>query len=247
MQSDLVLTDSHFHSPKCSFPSINAGCSADDLPERIKLYSSEGVFFGASMGPWETDNRTDSEIDSQLEILKKNIEKYNPLFIGEIGLDYHYMYGTKESQKRLFEIQMDMADELKKRVLIHCREASEDVCSVIRTHCPSYGGVIHCCDGSRDLINTALNHGFFISFAGNLTYKSNQSLRDALKTVPKDRLLLETDSPYLSPVPLRGLKNCSNNIIYTYNCAAETLEMKTEDLAALVYSNFRTFCTEWTH
>lgn len=248
MQSNLTLTDSHFHSPKCDFPSINAGCSADDLAQRIKDYSSENTYFAAAMGPWETEGRTQSEIDSQFEILLANIRKYNPLFIGETGLDYYWQnYGKPDVQIPLFIRHLELASELDKRVLIHCRQADEDVCRILKEHSPSYSGVIHCCDGDKALVETALEQGFYISFAGNLTYKSNTAIRKALTIVPKDRLLLETDSPYLSPVPLRGKPNCSENIIYTYRTAAEILNIDPEELTALVYANFRTFCTVRAH
>ena len=240
MQSESILIDSHFHEPRCSFPAINAGCSADDLKERLEKFGGKDIFFGAAMGPWETENRSVEDIDSQFEILKGNIEKYSPLFIGETGLDYYWSsYGKPEIQMYLFEKHLSLAESLDKRVLIHSREAAGDTVSIIKNH--SCTGVIHCCDGNPLLIKEALDKGYFISFAGNITYKANQHLRDALKTVPSDRLLLETDAPYLSPVPFRGKPNCSDNIIYTYKCAAEILGITEESLAEQVYRNFLAF------
>ena len=240
---NILLVDSHFHDwDNPVFPSINAGCTCDDLPERVRKYSAfDFVYLGAAMGPWEAKDADERKIDAGFGILVENIKKYDPLFIGETGLDYYWNYGTHNLQISLFERQMDLAAKLGKRVLIHSRQACDDTCTIIKEHSSSKAGVIHCCDGNPLLIETALSKGYWISFAGNLTYKNNGHLREALKTVPKNRLLLETDSPYLSPVPFRGKPNTPDYIANTYAFASDVLGIDLEELTALVYSNFRAF------
>ncbi len=110
---------------------------------------------------------------------------------------------------------------------------------VIKRLGPKEGGVIHCFDGNAALMDTALERGYYISFAGNLTYRNNVQLREMLKKVPRERLLLETDSPYLSPVPLRGRPNCPEHIIHTYRCAAEVLDIDFGKLKDIILENYR--------
>lgn len=244
------IIDSHFHTLSVNerngetvfdIPGIDIGTQADDLPIRIKFNeNNRNLLFSAAMGPWETLNRSKDEIDKLFELLIKNIDIYKPSFIGECGLDYHYMYNTPEIQIYLFEKHMKLAKSMNKKVLIHNRESDTDSIKVIRNN-PDVKGLIHCFSGDPDLMHTALEHGYYISFAGNLTYKANQNLRDMLVKCPKDRILLETDSPYLAPVPKRGQTNTPALIVYTYQCASECLGMSFNDLAALINTNFRAF------
>ena len=237
---------------------IDIGCVHDDLVERSKfLKPYPGILLSGAMGPWEAgkSETKDTEIEAefsttksmeQLEeefgILKNNIKEYKARFIGEIGLDYYWEYGNHEKQKFLFETQMKWADELGLCVLIHDRDADADVADTIRRLGPSKGGVIHCFDGSEAVLGCALDRDYFISFAGNLTYKSNEQLRQMLKKVPKDKILLETDAPYLTPVPLRGKPNSPEKIIHTYECASEVLGISLENLKSIVLENFTNLC-----
>ena len=233
---------------------IDIGCTHDDLPKRSDLLKDyPAILLSGAMGPWEAGRsetkpvepeyeyqsaKSISQIESELDILKENIIRYKASFIGEIGLDYYWDYGTHEKQHLIFETQMRWASEMGLRVLIHDRDADTDTADVIRRLGPDRGGVIHCFDGSPIVLEAALEKGYFISFAGNLTYKRNTDLRQMLRRVPMDRLLLETDSPYLAPVPLRGQSNNPSFIIHTYECAAETLGMNAEDLAIIIKDNY---------
>ncbi len=233
---------------------IDIGCTHDDLPQRRELLKDyPAILLSGAMGPWEAGRsetkpvepeyeyqsiKSISQIESELDILKENIIRYKASFIGEIGLDYYWDYGTHEKQHLIFETQMRWASEMGLRVLIHDRDADAETADVIRRLGPDRGGVIHCFDGSPVVLEAALEKGYFISFAGNLTYKRNTDLRQMLRRVPLDRLLLETDSPYLAPVPLRGQSNNPSFIIHTYECAAETLGMNAEDLAIIIKDNY---------
>ncbi len=234
---------------------IDIGCTHDDLPNRSRLLKPyPNILLAAAMGPWEAGasetkppepeneySRTKDlgQIEAELGILRNNIDIYKPAFIGEIGLDYYWDYGTHDKQHLILETQLRWADELGLAVLIHDRDADSDMIEALNTQAPSKGGIIHCFDGCESLMVTALDRGFYISFAGNLTYKRNTQLRDMLKKVPMDRLLLETDSPYLAPVPMRGKPNCPAYVIHTYQCAAETLGIETNALAEQVTQNYR--------
>lgn len=238
---------------------IDIGCTHDDLPSRkLSLEKYPHILLAAAMGPWEagaseskgTDPdfeyntiKTTDQILKELDILRANIEALNPSFIGEIGLDYYWDYGSHEKQKIIFETQMKWASELGKCVLIHDRDADEDIIDAIKRLGPEKGGVIHCFDGCESLMYAALEHGYYISFAGNLTFKKNEDLRRLLCKVPSDRLLLETDSPYLTPVPLRGRTNSPEYIVNTYRCAAEVLGTDENELAERVVGNFRDLCS----
>ena len=233
---------------------IDIGCTHDDLPQRRELLKDyPAILLSGAMGPWEAGRsetkpvepeyeyqsaKSISQIESELDILKENMIRYKASFIGEIGLDYYWDYGTHEKQHLIFETQMRWASEMGLRVLIHDRDADAETADVIRRLGPDRGGVIHCFDGSAVVLEAALEKGYFISFAGNLTYKRNTDLRQMLRRVPLDRLLLETDSPYLAPVPLRGQSNNPSFIIHTYECAAETLGMNADDIAIIIKDNY---------
>lgn len=234
---------------------IDIGCTHDDLPGRSRLLEKyPEILLAGAMGPWEagrsetkppepefvySEVKSIPQIESELGILRANLDRYKARFIGEIGLDYYWDYGTHEKQNLIFETQMKWANELGLKVLIHDRDADEDVIEVIKRLGPTEGGVIHCFDGNGALMETALERGYYISFAGNLTYKNNVQLREMLKKVPRGRLLLETDSPYLSPVPLRGRPNCPEHIIHTYRCAAEVLDIDFGKLKDIIIENYR--------
>lgn len=243
------ITDSHFHIEMTSGADLNflsggidAGCTLDDIENRKTLLEPyPHISQAAAMGPWCAADMKEEEIPALVDSLEKKIKENGISFLGETGLDYYWNYGTPELQKELFEQQIKLADRLGLRILVHSRNAAEDTAKIIRRTHPSRAGVIHCFDGSSEILNAALECGFWISFAGNLTYKSNSRLREMLVKVPSDKLLLETDSPYLSPVPLRGKPNKPENIVYTYQCAAEVLGIDVERLAEQVYSNFSGF------
>lgn len=238
---------------------IDIGCNHHDLPERYELLKNyPQILLSGAMGPWEAgvsetkptepelgiqSVKSISQIEEELEILKANLIRYNAAFIGEIGLDYYWDYGTHEKQHLIFETQMKWASEMGKCVLIHDRDADDDTIDVIRRLGPSKGGVIHCFNGCEALMETALQHNYFISFAGNLTFKKNANLRELLKKVPLDRLLLETDSPYLTPVPFRGKDNSPAYVIHTFECAAQTLGMTLEELTEHISLNYKQLCS----
>ncbi len=251
----MKLIDSHFHtlmfdsrgnSMEDAFSSIaggiDIGTEYNDLEERSKAIAEyPHILKSAAMGPWETQNADKKELDRRFEILKKYIDKYNADLLGEFGLDNYCGYGPKEMQEYLMHRHMEFARDKSMKIIIHNREADNQIIKIIKQY-SNVSGIIHCFSGNKDVLKTALELGYYISYAGNITFKSNNELRETLKLVPSDRLLLETDSPYLTPVPKRGTQNTPENMIYTYNCVAEYLGKSTEQLAEEIYGNFTCFC-----
>ena len=159
--------------------------------------------------------------------------------IGEIGLDY---YWEKEEEKRLlqrkaFIKQIDLANKLNLPIVIHTREAVMDTLQILKEHEVIKKGVFHCCPLNRELVKEALKLGFYISFAGPITFKNSKNAAEIIEMVPLDRILIETDSPYLSPEPNRGKRNDSRNVKYVAEKIANVKQMSLEDIAKITYEN----------
>ncbi len=160
--------------------------------------------------------------------------------IGECGLDYYYEHSPKAEQQACFEMQLQVALEADLPVIIHSREADDDTIRILRAAGSKLRGVMHCFSGTRRLAEAALEIGFFISLSGILTFNKSQDLRDIARDVPLDRLLVETDSPYLAPVPLRGKRNEPAFTVHTAAKLAEVKGMSADELARLTTANFFT-------
>jgi TatD DNase family protein len=157
--------------------------------------------------------------------------------IGEIGLDYHYDFSPRDVQRDLFAAQLRLAVELGLPVVIHTREATEDTFRLLRD-VPGVRGVFHCFTGDRDMARAALDIGFFLSFAGIITFPKAAELREVARMTPADRLLVETDSPYLAPVPFRGKRNEPAHVVRVVETLAELRGVGREPMAELVTENF---------
>lgn len=160
--------------------------------------------------------------------------------VGEIGLDFHYAPETAAAQCALFAAQLALADELRLPVVVHTREADDATCGVLDEvpwHGPSLRGVIHCYTGAPAFARKLLDRGFMVSFSGIVTFRRAEEVRASAAYVPDDRLLIETDSPYLAPVPLRGQTNEPAFIVYTARFVADLRQMPVERLAALAFAN----------
>jgi TatD DNase family protein len=157
--------------------------------------------------------------------------------IGEIGLDYHYDFSPRDVQLRVFARQLEIAAEFRKPVVIHTREAWEDTLA----HMPTlpHGGVMHCFTGTPAQAREAIGRGFHLGIGGVLTFPKATELREAVRTVPADRLLVETDCPYLAPVPHRGKRNEPAFVVDTARRLAEIRGMPLEAIASLTTSNFQ--------
>jgi len=202
--------------------------------EQAKKY--DGMYTALGIHP--SDTRFLSDMDSELSIVEKLIkDKSNKcVCLGEIGLDYHYPETDKEKQLRYFEAQMQLAQTLDLPICIHDRDAHGDCLEVIKKY-PNVRGIMHSFSGSAEMARELVSLGYYISFSGTLTFTNAKKPKEAAAVVPKDRLLIETDCPYLAPHPLRGTLNHSGNLKYTNAVLASILGISEEECAILTANN----------
>ncbi|VAX15544.1 Uncharacterized metal-dependent hydrolase YcfH [hydrothermal vent metagenome] len=174
-----------------------------------------------------------------IDELRKMARHPKVVAIGETGLDYFRDRSPRDDQKQAFAEQVKLAKEFKKPVIIHTRDAMDDTKQMVdELAIGENGGIMHCFAGTPEDVRFFLAHNFYISFAGNITYPKATGLRDALKTVPGHRLLLETDAPYLSPQKVRGKRNDPLNLSYTIDTAAEVRGVTRADIERIIVTNF---------
>jgi TatD DNase family protein len=191
---------------------IAIGSGIESAKETNTLAAHEqGVFVAVGIHPHQAGS---GESLAKLRILAADA-----VAIGEIGLDFYRDYAPREDQRRVFEAQLQLADELDKPVIVHTRAAEEETAHLLASFT---GTVIMHCFSTPELLSIVLERGYYVSFAGNVTYPKAQDLRDSAAQVRADRLLAETDSPYLAPQPVRGKRNEPAYIAHTYAALAET-------------------------
>ena len=201
-----------------------------DAIEIAKKYPH--IFATCGISPNDISENVEKDIE-EIENLAKN-EKI--VAIGEIGLDYYWNKDNKELQKEVFIKQIDIANKLGLPIVIHTRDAVMDTLQVLKEHPVDKKGVFHCCPLNQELIKEGLKLGFYISFSGNVTFKNAKSA-GCIEIVPLDRILIETDSPYLSPEPHRGERNTSLNVKYVAEKIAEVKQEKIEKIAEITRKN----------
>jgi len=193
----------------------------------------EGVYASLGIHPHDAD-AADAE---RLDELRTLLQHPKAVAVGETGLDYYRDYATPAAQQRLFEGQLALAEEAGKPVVIHTRAADDDTLARLRGHA---GSVVLHCFSSPGLLDAALEHRWYVSFAGNVTYKNAYDLRAAARAVPADRLLAETDSPYLAPQPVRGRPNEPANVVHTLAVLAEARDVDAGELERQIDENAST-------
>ena len=223
---------------------VDIGTQMEDIEERFKLLSGfNNILFAAGNYPSEVEKDSAANLILELEnnvIAKNSLSKKNRRIsaIGEIGLDWHWDYGTKKLQIELFEAQIGLANKYKLPVLIHNREADKEIIETIKTTPPSSGGIVHCFSSDYQAAVKFLDLGLSISFAGNVTYKKNISLREVAAQIPEKSIFVETDSPYLSPQKVRGKINHPGHIGFTYETIAECRGTPADEFIISVRDNF---------
>lgn len=218
---------------------VGAATTTKDSATHIALaekypcyYASAGVHPGNIYEQMEI-----SDLAGTMKKLRELLAHPKTVAIGEIGLDYYWEDNPpREMQKEWLHAQLALAEELGKPVIIHDREAHGDVFDVLLAH-PNVKGVLHSCSASPEMVKDLVRRGWYISFSGVITYKNAARVLEAVKVVPDDRILIETDCPYLSPVPMRGKTNHSGNLVYTCAKAAELRGMDPESFARLTHAN----------
>ncbi len=246
----MEILDSHFHlytmkkfnldvTLDDNLIGIDVGTDPFDYIERKELIRGRFDYSHAA-GPWCVSRDGYKGAAKTARDVEICFESYKGTFLGEIGLDYYRMYGTKEEQIKLFNAQLDLAESLGLPVIIHSRDADEDMAREIKKRRFKNSGIIHCFSSDVKMMETALEQNLYISFAGTVTYKTNIKVQEAARSAPISRILYETDSPYLAPEPLRG-KACRPE--YTEYTSAFLAELRNEDVNDFrksVISNFRT-------
>jgi TatD DNase family protein len=199
--------------------------AALDLAER-----EEGVYAALGIHPHQAGNDEAGRLDELRDLLSSA----RAVAVGETGLDHYRDYAPRDRQRELFEGQLALASELDKPVVIHTRAADAETVAALE----GFGGtvVLHCFS-SPGLLDPALERGWYVSFAGNVTYPNAYDLRAAARAVPRDRLLVETDSPYLSPQPRRGRPNEPANVVHTVAALAAARDEDVDELAEQIDAN----------
>lgn len=216
---------------------VNIGTTLEDSIQGVELASkNEKVYTTVGIYPeYSVDT-----IDEDLKTLEELAKNKKVVAIGEIGLDYHYDY-DKESQKKLFVKQLEIADRLALPFCIHCRDAASDVFEILKEnkHLINHSGLMHCYSEGKEWFEKFLELGLYLSFSGNITFRKSD--RSFLKDVPLDRILVETDSPYLSPEPVRGRKNEPKNVKFVIEKIAAELKISAEELKKITTENAKRF------
>jgi TatD DNase family protein len=219
---------------------IGTGSGPPDLEAAIRL-ADRYPFIYATVGVHPHDaSKATGETFEQLRSLATHPKV---VAIGEIGLDYHYDFSPRETQRAVFARQLAIAAEVRKPVVIHTREAWEDTLGAVAGGVP-HGGILHCFTGDGAQAGQALALGFHLSFGGVITFPSAGPVREAARLTPDDRLLVETDCPYLAPVPHRGKRNEPAFLVETVRRLAEVRGGSVEHIAALTARNFRRRCLQ---
>ncbi|HBB90135.1 MAG TPA: hypothetical protein DC047_21240 [Blastocatellia bacterium] len=212
--------------------------SSGALERAVALATQNEVVYGA-VGTHPHDARLYDKAaeDKIIELINDNSRV---IAWGEIGLDFHYDNSPREVQVDVFRRQLRSARELKVPVIIHTREAEVETIEALRTEWYGAGlaGIMHCFSGSQTLADNALELGMLISFSGILTFKKADDLRAVARRVPLDHLLIETDCPYLTPVPYRGKRNEPAYVVEVARCLAELREISLEEIGEITTANF---------
>ncbi len=194
----------------------------------------EGAYAAIGIHPHEAKGFQPEDLQTLADWSKEN----RVVAIGEIGLDYYYDLSPRETQRTVCEEQMELAWTLGLPVAYHIRDAHQDMIDLMKRHKTHLtGGIIHCFSGSWEIAKEYLKLGYYISFAGPVTFKKAPKLQEAAVNVPLDRLLIETDSPYLAPEPVRGRRNEPSNVRYVAEKLAALRELPMEELARITTAN----------
>ncbi|QPN29263.1 TatD family hydrolase [Brucella sp. BO2] len=253
-----MLVDSHCHLDFADFEperdavvqrALNAGIKRMvTISTRVRKFDAirtlaetyEAVYCSVGTHP----NNAHEELDITADDLVRLAEHPKVVAIGEAGLDYHYDYAPKEAQQRGFLAHIDAARRTQLPLVIHARSADADMAEILEkeTEKGAFPFILHCFSSGRALAKKGIELGGYISFSGILTFKNSADIREVASIVPRDRLLVETDAPYLAPVPHRGKRNEPSFVQHTAAVLAETIGVSPEEIAAITSDNvFRLF------
>lgn len=216
---------------------FNPGCDIKTSEFAIKLADKyKFIYAGVACHPEHSKDINDEDF---LKI-EKMIKHPKVKAIGEIGLDYYWDTSYKDKQKEVFIKQMQMAEKYNLPVIIHDREAHEDCLEIVKQF-PRVIGVYHCYSGSAEMAKVLIKLGYYISFTGVITFKNARKSLEVIEQIPLDRIMIETDSPYLSPVPNRGKRNSSLNVKYIAEKIAEVRNLSVDEVITITTENGKRF------
>ena len=201
------------------------------------LKSATHVYHAVGVSPSEVQNPG----KGWLQVVEQSAQLPRTVAIGEIGLDYYRKFGDKKSQIELFITQLDLASKLNMPVIIHNRDAGHDVLDILRDRLPPKGGILHCYSEDAAYARKALELNLYFSFAGNLTYRNAKNLHETLGVLPLDRLLIESESPFMVPAEHRGKRNMPKYLPLTANFMADMLQIDRETMANHLWENANRF------
>ena len=217
---------------------INMGCDIVSSKAALEIANNHDYIYAAVGLHPENIPQTEEELwKTILEIKKLATNNKKVIAIGEIGLDFYWNKENKELQKKAFTKQIEIANELKLPISIHTRDAIDEMIAIIKNCKIEYSGVLHCCPFNRELVRHGLENGLYIGLGGTSTFKNSKNAKEIINMVPENKILIETDSPYLSPEPKRGTRNDSSNLKYIVEKISEFKGMKPEAIAKMTYDN----------
>lgn len=240
------MTDSHAHLDACDEAAstlverardvgvtriVTIGTGIESCRQALAIAEeNDGVYAALGIDPHQAGSPEAARIHELRELLAHP----KVVALGETGLDTVRRYATPQQQRRLLDEHLALAEELDLSVVIHNREADEETVAALE---PFTGTVVLHCFSSPDIVSVAIDRGYYLSFAGNATYSNAASLREAAEVVPRDRILVETDSPYLAPQPVRGTPNEPGTVVHTIRALAAVRGETFEELAAATHAN----------
>ncbi len=211
---------------------IASGCDDKSNKEVLDLTKKyKNVYGTLGIHPENLEDIT----DSSFELIEKNINNEKIVAVGEIGLDYYYSSDTKEKQKEIFEYQVKLAEKYNKPVVVHSREAIQDTYDILKKY--KVNGTIHCFNSSLEMAKEFIKLGYKIGVGGVLTFKNAKKLQEIVEQIDLENIVLETDSPYLTPEPFRGKKNNPSNVYYVALKVAEIKNISVDDVLKVTNDN----------
>lgn len=220
---------------------INPGSDMISSQKAVKMADENDIIYAAvGFHPHEARLMQPNDEDKLSELAKNK----KVVAIGEIGLDYYYDYSPRDVQKEVFIRHLDLARQLSLPVIIHDRDAHGDIVEIIKKEGSGLRGVFHCYSGSWEMAKVLLKMGWYISFGGSLTFKNAVKTVEVAKNIPQDMMLLETDSPYLTPVPYRGKRNNPCMVEYACEKMAEIKGMESAAIAEITTGNVKALFTK---
>lgn len=241
---DFMLIDTHCHLSDEDYENLDeiiknmdgimiaSGCNDKTNKEVIELVKKyDNVYGTLGLHPEEVDNIN----EESFKYIEENIDNKKIVAIGEIGLDYYWVSDNKEKQKEIFERQLKIASKYNKPIVVHSREAIQDTYDILKKY--KLKGSIHCFSSSLEMAKEFIKLGYKIGIGGTLTFKNSKKLQDIVENLDLKDILLETDSPYLSPEPFRGKKNKPSNVYYVAKKISDIKNINIEEVLRVVNGN----------